>query len=110
MGEQESFYDREIAPALLEIARKCEERGLSIVTKVEWEPGETGTTASLQVNAGFGMRLAHWGAAVNGNVDSLVIACKKYGMEHGHQSICLHLLGVPYDRPALAPSGTQETK
>lgn len=109
--QREAFYDAEIAPALMGLARKCEDFGFSIVAKVEWQPGETGTTASIRGDAGFGLRLTHWAAASNGNVDSLIIACKKYGQEHGHESICLHLLGVPFNGDALTrPKLDKETQ
>jgi hypothetical protein len=56
--EREAFYDREIAPVLMELAGKCQENGLSIAAMVEWDPGETGRTAALTANAGFGIRMA----------------------------------------------------
>jgi hypothetical protein len=46
-SDAERFYDEEIAPALLEIGRKCEERGMSVVFLVEYEPGEIGETRRL---------------------------------------------------------------
>lgn len=94
MTEREKFYDREVAPALLALAKKCEDNGLSIVAKVEWEPGETGTTATIRDGAGFGLHLTHWAATANSNVDSLIMACMRHGREHGHQSACLTVLGV----------------
>jgi hypothetical protein len=35
----------------------CQDRGLSFVAQVEWEPGETGRTAVMMPNAGFGQSM-----------------------------------------------------
>lgn len=93
--EREQFYDQEIAPVLMSLAGKCQDNGLSITAMVEWEPGETGRTAALTANAGFGIRMAETAMRSHGNVDSLILALMKYGTEHGHSSASLHLLGVP---------------
>jgi hypothetical protein len=90
--EREQFYDREIAPALLELGRKCQAKGLSMAAEVEWAPGEGGTTATLAASAGFGIRMAHLAMQARGNVDSLILALMKYGKEHGHSSVGLRLL------------------
>lgn len=90
--EREQFYDTEIAPVLLEIARKCQDNGISLVAMAEWHPGETGRTATLTQGAGFGIRLAHTAMQARGNVDSLIFAMQRYGKEHGHTSICLSML------------------
>src|SRR4051812_6344879 len=92
--ERESFYDREIAPVLLELAGKCQDNGLSIAAMVEWEPGETGRTAALAAGSGIGIRVAEMAMRTRGNVDSLIFALMKYGKEHGHSSICLTMLGA----------------
>jgi hypothetical protein len=90
--EREQFYDSEIAPALLELARKCQNNGLSIAAMVEWEPGETGKTAALAQGSGVGIRMAETAMQAHGNVDVLIFALMKYGREHGHNSICLKVL------------------
>ncbi len=90
--EREQYYDNEVAPVLLELSRKCQSNGLSIVAQVEWWPGETGTTAAIVEGAGVGIRIAHLGMQVHGNVDSLILALMKYGREHGHESACLAAL------------------
>lgn len=94
-SEREAFYDREIAPVLMELAGKCQDNGLSIVAMVEWEPGETGRTVALAGDSGFGIRMADAAMRAHGNVDSLIFALMKFGTENGHGSACLHLLGVP---------------
>jgi hypothetical protein len=93
--ERESFYDEHIAPGLMDLAKKCQDNGLSISAMVEWDAGETGSTAALAVNAGFGIRMAHAAMQARGNVDTFLIAMMKYATEHGHTSICLQQLGVP---------------
>lgn len=93
--DREKFYDTEIAPVLMELARKCQNNGLSIAAMVEWEPGETGRTAALAVGSGFGIRMAETAMRSAGNVDTLIWALMKYAKEAGHSSICLQQLGVP---------------
>lgn len=93
--EREQFYDSEIAPVLLDLARKCKESGLSIAAMVEWDPGETGRTVALAGDSGFGIRMAEAAMQAHGNVDSLIFALMKFGSEKGHGSVCLHQLGVP---------------
>lgn len=95
MSELENFYDSEIAPVLLDLAKRCEAKGLSFLAEVEWEPGETGRTATLTAAAGFGIRLADLAARAKGNADALIIAMMKHAREHGHSSMCLKQLGVP---------------
>ena len=51
MTDNEIIYDDEIAPALLEIAKRCGERGMSFVANVEFSPGDTGSTVLLTQSA-----------------------------------------------------------
>lgn len=92
MTEQEAFYDKEVAPVLMELAKKCEGAGLSFLAMVEWEPGETGRTMSVREGAGIGIRTALWAMQAQGNADSLIMAMMQHGKEHGHNSMCLHQL------------------
>lgn len=94
-AEREEFYDDEIAPVLGDLAKRCQENGLSFLAVVEWAPGETGRTFSQSPPAGLGIMSANIAAQANGNADSLIMALMKYGREHGHNSMCLHQLGVP---------------
>jgi len=93
--EREDFYDREVAPVLMDIAKKCQDNGLSITTMVEWDPGETGRTAALTAEAGFGIRMAEAAMQARGNVDSLIGAIMGYAKDRGHSSVFLKQLGVP---------------
>jgi hypothetical protein len=92
MAEREDFYDREIAPVLLELAKKCEDRGLSFIAMAEWEPGETGRTMSVREGASINLRMALWAMQAQGNADSLILAMKRHGQDHGHNSMCLAML------------------
>lgn len=94
MTDNERFYDTEIAPKLLELARACQERGMSFTANVEYDPGETGRTGILQPDASIKQRIAHWAAAANGNVDSFMFAVMRHAREHGHSSAILNMLGV----------------
>ena len=107
MSEREDFYDQEIAPSLLALCKRCQDRGISFAAKVEWEPGESGTTAFVAEGAGIGMLTAAWAAEANGNADSLIMAMMKHAHEHGHNSACLHLLGV-YTEPEAAKAADAE--
>jgi hypothetical protein len=97
----EKFYDEEIAPALSDLARKCEERGIGFLAMVGYDDaGSVGRTVTLPENVPFMLRLADtlgrcWceGGAVN--VDGFMIALMRHAREHGHSSAVLAQLGVP---------------
>jgi hypothetical protein len=88
----ENVYDEEIAPLLLEVGRMCEAHGFSFLAMVEWHPGETGITHTMQAGSGAAIRLADMAALSRGNFDSLTYAAMRYGKEHGHNSIVLSIL------------------
>lgn len=90
----EEFYDAMIAPSLLDLARKCQERGLSFVAAVEYGPGDTGETVVLQPDATFKIQLAAGGIRCHGNVDSLMLWAAKHAKTHGHSSLVLTQMGV----------------
>ena len=54
-GENEIFYDEVIAPKLAEVAKLCQDRNMSIVADVEYEPGEPGSPRVLQESPGAKM-------------------------------------------------------
>jgi hypothetical protein len=93
--QRERFYDENVAPVLMDLAKKCQDNGLSIIAMAEWDPGETGRTASITANAGYGIRMAEAAMRSHGNADSLIMGLMKHATEHGHGSACLKLLGVP---------------
>jgi len=92
MTEAEKFYDEEVAPVLMELARKCEGANLSMVCVVEWTPGDVGKTMTVRAGAGIGLRQTYWAALANGNADLLIGQMVKHGKEHGHNSAFLHLI------------------
>jgi hypothetical protein len=92
--EREAIYDAEIAPALLKLAARCEECGMSFVAEVEWNPAESagGRTVTLAEGSSFAVRLVEIAARVQGNVDALIIALQKYARTHGNNSMFLRVL------------------
>ena len=66
----EQAYDEVIAPALLELAKKCEELGLAFVARVDWDSGY-GVTQKNVEHADIGMKLTHLAAHSKGNIDLL---------------------------------------
>lgn len=81
--ENEQWYDKHIAPALLELARQCNERGMSFVASVEYDPGERGDTYNLTDGAGLEMRFLYMLALSGRNIDRFVMSVNRYCNEHG---------------------------
>jgi hypothetical protein len=94
----EEFYDAEIAPKLLELARACQDRGISIVSMVEYDPGESGETCWLAPGAGIKALVAQWGVKCRGNIDSFFIAASRHGQLYGHSSMVLSMIESPAPR------------
>lgn len=106
--EREAFYDTEIAPALVSLAKQCQERGMSFLALVDYTgTGEIGRTASLQAHAPGVIR---YGNALSKcamergqvNIDSFMLALMKEARETGHSSMILQQLGVPVNPAAAA--------
>lgn len=77
--EREAFYDKEIAPTLMALAKRCEDAGLSLVATVEWHaPDGAGSTFALAEGSSFAIRLVKLACEVRGNVDGLIIALRKH--------------------------------
>jgi hypothetical protein len=94
-SDNENFYDQHIAPKLAELGKQCQERGMSFIAMVEYDPGETGQTVMLPVGSSYQIRLAETAMRCHGNVDLLWNAIVKHAWEHGHNSIYLNQAGVP---------------
>lgn len=90
--EREAFYDTEVAPTLMELAKKCQDRGLSFVAMVEWSPDGTGETVTVREGAGIKIQMASWAVKSHGNADVLIGTMVHHGEQHGHNSAYLHLL------------------
>ena len=105
-ADRERFYDEEIAPKLMELAKACEARGLGFVAVVEWQPGDCGHTATLPAGAGPAIRMAELAGRSRGNVDAFMIAVGKSDLaRNGHNSIALMRMGFP-NVPTPPPSPT----
>lgn len=98
----EEFYDNEIAPELARLAKLCEDHGMSFLCQVEYAPGDTGETKAITAGAGIKTIIARMGIECHGNVDTLIWRIKRYAKEHGHQSVELHLMGIPASEPTGA--------
>lgn len=92
MQDQEEFYDREIAPALLELAKKCESRGVPFVALCQYSEADSSYTAYVPEGAGPVTRLTHYAAQCHGNVDLLFESIRRDAEVHGHDSAILELL------------------
>lgn len=101
----EAFYDREIAPELMRLAKLCEANGMSFLAQVEYAPGETSETKAVVAGAGIKTQIARMGIECHGNADTLIWALKRYAQKYGHQSAELHLMGIPPTPPSQSDAG-----
>ena len=83
MSENEEWYDKEIAPALREIGKKCEEKGVAFVSVVEYDPGEIGRSFTLPATAALAMVMINYCARTAPNLDSYVIGLLRYCRQAG---------------------------
>lgn len=83
MSETEDFYDKEIAPALMDLANKCAERGLHFLAQVEYDPGCFGLTRKFSDNPHLAMVMLEICARARHNIDSYLIALLRHADEHG---------------------------
>jgi hypothetical protein len=90
--DNEKFYDEEIAPLLLEVGKKCKERGLSFTAAVEYAPNQVAGTSIISEGAGIEIQLVHQAVKAQGNVDALFMAIQRYAKVHGHNSVYLAML------------------
>jgi len=84
----EQEYDDIIAPMLADVARRAEELGMSILARVEWEPGETGITQAGSM-ASVGQNMAYYAIHSHGNIDKMILSMQRAGIDFS-QSIYLH--------------------
>lgn len=96
--DTEKFYDTEIAPKLLELAKACRAKGLSFLSFVgcqEWSsrtveiPPDAPTSFTVLYEA---MRQCSGGEF---NVDGFMFAVAREARKTGHDSATLAALGVP---------------
>jgi hypothetical protein len=72
----EEQYDEIIAPMMLAVAKRCEELGMSLIARIEWEPGESGITQIGDMNSA-GQWLTQMAAHSHGNIDKLCLIAVK---------------------------------
>lgn len=87
---KEDFYDKEIAPALAELAQKCTDQGIMFVAAAEFENG-VGKTFSRARPEGADMALITIAAKVRGNLDLLALTLAKSSFAEGHNSLVLQM-------------------
>jgi len=90
--DNETFYDDEIAPVLLALAKKCEERGMAFLALVEYEHGKTAETLTRPAGTGIAFLMTETAAKAQGNFDALVNAVRRHAAKHGHNSAYLSIL------------------
>ena len=76
--EGEAWYDAEIAPALAELAKRCNERGMSFVAVVEYQPGDRAGTYMMTEDAGLSMQMVSLCSRTAPNVDAYVMNLKRH--------------------------------
>ena len=91
--DEEVYYDADIAPLLMDIATKCEAKGIPFLAMVEYATGKCSRTEFLPKSACMSQRMATWAARAEANVDLLMFAIQKHAREHGHSSAILTILG-----------------
>lgn len=69
----EAQYDETVAPMLLAVAKRCEELGMSLIARVEWEPGESGITQIGDFSS-IGQKMTFLAAHSHGNVDKFCLS------------------------------------
>jgi hypothetical protein len=92
----EEFYDKEIAPVLLELGKKCLERDMGLFAYVTFDDEGGGRTLMKPANAPGILRwldvLAQCREDVSINIDKFMIASMRDGKERGHSSAILTIL------------------
>lgn len=93
----EEFYDKEIAPLLLQAVDKCRERQMDMLAAVEFEPNHIGRTVAMSETSSLTMQMILIAAATAPNFDSLVMQILKHCAKHEistKQSMVAQLLGA----------------
>lgn len=88
----EAFYDEEVAPVLLELGRRCEERGLNFLAYVQYGPEAVGKTEVAPVTMSPQFKMASLAARSYGNADVLLPNIIAWAEESGHNSVYLDML------------------
>jgi hypothetical protein len=83
VSENEEWYDREIAPKLLELCNACADRGMAFLSAVEFAPGKLAQTYRVTPAAGLEYVMLQYCARTVPNLDSYVIGLIRYCREKG---------------------------
>ncbi len=83
MSDNETYYDEVVAPALLDIAKRLHDRGMSMVATVEYAPGKCGSTYEIHVDACLDVRMLQIMSHAGCNVDSFMIGLIRYCKREG---------------------------
>lgn len=83
LSDNEAWYDAEIAPVLADLAKRCNERGMSFIATVEYDEGKRGGTYYLTEGACLAMRMVYMCSASAPNVDSFLINLIRYCAKKG---------------------------
>lgn len=102
-AEQEAFYDRSIAPVLMELRDLCADRGLAFLALVDYDGlGSVGHTVFLPPHGAGPAVISHanaiaklWHPGGAYNFDAFAMAVMKEARSKGHSSVILTQLGVP---------------
>lgn len=104
MTKAEDIYDKEIAPALLAIAKRCQQLGFPFIAQVEWEKrdGQIGYTEFCpdlkgEKRPSASQLLVHYAARSKGNLDAMLMGVEKDVRRYGHSSGYLLRLGIPME-------------
>jgi hypothetical protein len=93
LEEKNTTYDNEIAPALLEIMKKCQEAEIPFIAAAFIDPETFGETAFIPNDCNNAhVRTVQAAVKAKGNADVLIWAMMRHGEKHGHNSACLSIL------------------
>jgi len=106
-----AFYDRQIAPTLMRLAKRCQARGMSFLAQVEFDPGRRGKTEAVVPGIGLGMTLTHLAINCEGNIDRFVMSAANLVRENAipHNSVILQSLGIDQDPDKRPPMNKPTT-
>lgn len=82
-SETERVYDDEIAPLLLQAAKKATAHNIPLLTIAEWSRGKIGETGSAFRGASFPFVFSKAAVQAAGNLDGFVFSVLKFCKEHG---------------------------
>ncbi len=83
ISKNEQWYDKEIAPALSKLAKKCHKKNMAFGAIVEYNPGEEGRTTYPTKEMSNAMWLGLLGIKSGGNIDKVIMGYEKVTEEAG---------------------------